>query len=160
MPSKAEKYSAKHFGLILSSLKIGDRIKESKEFQDALGGLEIYVPEILSDKYAFWKGEGLDGFYCSDAIKSGPYEAKLLGMCILISDQSLTPFYFNFGLSDSLNRFEWLVCKLGENGKNGLIRHPYESWPKELHKLRVDSITWEFEISFGEKTKSRQKKTI
>ncbi len=160
MPSKAEKCAAEHFGVILSSLKVGDRIEESKEFQDALSGFEYYIPDILSKKYEFWQGESLDGFYCVDATKSGPCEALLEGMCILISDQSMTRFYLHFGLSDSFKRIEWLICKLGESGENGLVRYKTPFWEKDFNKKGVSSIRWEFEISFGIKRKSRQKKSI
>src|ERR1700678_2368623 len=77
---------------LLEPIANGAGFVENSGLRDVLIGLEFFLPSILLDIYPYWKGESLDGFYLYEARKIGCRKAELSGVCILISDQTITPF--------------------------------------------------------------------
>ncbi len=113
MPLKSEEIICCDLRPILSSLEDGDNIQDSEELNEVLVGLEVFLSIIFQDRYNEWKYEGLDGIYLSKALRTGLNEAELIGICILISDQTLTPIHIRLRLAISSDEIEWLDCKLG-----------------------------------------------
>ncbi len=59
---------------------------------DICYSLELFLPRLLLKHYPEWEDESLDGIFVARAIKTGPATAELVGTCILITDQTVTPF--------------------------------------------------------------------
>lgn len=80
--------------------------------------LELFLPQLLTTRYAKWKWESLDGFFIAKAIRTGPTAIELIGTCILISDQTVTPFLVQLEVLRSANSLSVAVprLQLGEPG--------------------------------------------
>jgi hypothetical protein len=109
-----------------------------------LVGLERVVPHILEKTYHEWRFESLDGIYLAISSKLGACEARLGGMCLLISDQCLTPIHISLKVAEDVDEIVSLVCHVGEQTEDGMLRIPYRSsvWKKELWAFDADSIPW------------------
>lgn len=154
MPSRAEQSVSRSFRTILAALPNGASFANAEQLQDALDGLDFFVPQVLRKKHPEWDRESLDGFFPLMARKCGEREAEIFGLCILITDQTLTPIHLYLQLSPSTDEVSWLECKLGEKGEHGMTRTP---WPSSsaidqlLHALagRSDRIDWVYKVMFG-----------
>src|SRR5688572_15559229 len=91
MASKAEEIASRSLRGVLGGIPVGATIGDSPEFQEALTGLEWFLPDVLAEIHSEWSGESLDGIYSHIAHKTGEGEAEIYGLCILLSDQTLTP---------------------------------------------------------------------
>lgn len=141
-------------GPILDGLRTNDPIPESESFRDVLVGLEFYIPRVLREVHPEWRDESLDGIFPAVAQKTADREIELIGFCILISDQTLTPFRLNMQLEESVDDVAWLECWLGENTDTGMMRIPYSgNWSKMLVILqdRVDVVDWTYHVGFGDR---------
>lgn len=114
--------------------------------------LEFLIPGILRSSHPEWQTESIDGFRISSATKTTDLSAGMTGTCILITDQSVTPFDFDFALSRN-GGFEAIRVRLGESGGGPLgISGPScnsDAARELLIELdsRVDSIDWVYNIS-------------
>jgi hypothetical protein len=155
MGPSLEAMIAGDFRGLLADRKIGDMLPESNQFRKVLAGFERLVPEFLAEIYPFWRGESLDGIFPSIARKTGEGEIEILGLCIIISDQTLTPIHLRLQIAQSTDEFSWLECKLGERTRQGLQRMPYASTPIETRAYavaqRADQIDWFYKVTFGER---------
>ncbi len=129
MTSKAEAKTCHGLREIVDELQQGAQIPDSVGFRESLSGLEYLLPEVLAAEHHWWRYEGFDGILPAVARKVGPQEIEVIGVCILISDQSVTPIYVRLGLSSEADEIAWLECKVGEPGDRdgGLHRDSYES---------------------------------
>ena len=157
MVSKAEEIASRRLRTILAGIPTGETIPDSVEFRDALSGLEWFLPTVLAEVHSEWTGESLDGIYPHLAQKTGEGEAEILGLCCLMSDQTLTPIHLRLQLSSTTDEMSWLELRLGEKGRAGMVRIPYSSSPsiyKRLHTLsrKANTIEWVCEVTFGERT--------
>jgi hypothetical protein len=113
--------------------------------------LEYLVPQLLAQSYPEWRGESLDGFYFSSAARSEEDSALLTGLCILMSDQTLTPFTFNLGLSDEA-KLERVRIRLGEPGGGQLGISLWKWGSTDVLKnvwalnARLETIDWVYDI--------------
>ena len=120
-----------------------------------MSGLEFFLPQqVLSEIYPEWNHESLDGILPLVARKTGDGEADIFGLCIIISDQSLTPLHVRLQVAASTDEVSWLESRLGEQGKHGMVRTPYESSSavaKRLYALdgKADLIDWVYKVTFG-----------
>jgi hypothetical protein len=109
---------------------------------------------VLQEIHPEWKRESLDGIYPEIARKSGEFEIEIAGLCILISDQALTPFHLLLQINPDRNEVSWLDCKLGEAGPNGMVRTPYD-WRRVLAKLSSATdwkrVKWTYHVGFGKR---------
>jgi hypothetical protein len=117
-------------------------------------GLEYFLPPLLVDVYPYWKGESLDGFFFSEARKTGPGQAELYGMCILISDQTLTPVHIHTRVATSEEKINWMECRLGKRGegKGDMERVPWHQWHNEPFVALPNSkerVDWVYRVTFG-----------
>jgi len=145
MVSKAEEIASRRLRVILAELPIGEAIGDSPEFREALSGLEWFLPTVLAEIHPEWIGETLDGIYPHLSHKAGEAEADILGLCCLISDQTVTPIHVRLQLSSTADEVSWLELKLGEKGQGGMVRTPYSSSPsldKRLHALSQKVSKW------------------
>jgi hypothetical protein len=77
--------------------------------------LELLIPQILRRTHPDWEKESIDGFFFRCCVKRGRASAELVGTCILISDQSGTPFQLDLHVADD-GRLRPLGLRLGEQG--------------------------------------------
>jgi hypothetical protein len=153
MASRAEQRVGRSLRAILADLPNGASILESEQIQDVLDGLEYFLPEVLQEIYREWKHESLDGFLPVVARKTREGEAEFFGLCIIISDQTLTPFHLWLQGALSTDAVSWLECRLGERGENGMVRTPYKNKERKLNALegKAGLIEWVYKVTFGQR---------
>lgn len=140
----------------IDGLAIGDTIPDSPQLQRILSALEFYLPAVLRQAHGDWKHESLDGVFCELARKTAETRAEIAGLCVLISDQTLTPYHVKWRVASERDEIEWLECMLGEVRNGGMVRIPYVSPDSKSHpagKLsvagRLDTIEWKYHVGFG-----------
>jgi hypothetical protein len=151
MASRAELSVSRSLRAVLVDLPNGASIADSEQFREVLCGLEYFLPEVLGEIHPEWHHESLDGIYPLMARKNGQGEAEIFGLCIIISDQTLTPLHLCVQIGPSVDEVTWLECRLGESGEQGMIRTPYQSLSKRLYALegKADQIEWVYKVTFG-----------
>jgi hypothetical protein len=113
--------------------------------------LEYLVPRLLRRDHHEWSQESIDGFYFSHAVKTGSNSADLAGLCILISDQTLTPFQLSLSLSLE-DTFDSFRIRLGEPGEGALGISGPDWSPETASSLpltlddRLDQIDWVYDL--------------
>ena len=139
---------------ILAPLPSGAVIDDSDELRDALTSLEFLLPEVLQELHPEWKEEGLDGIYPELLRKLGDDEIELVGLCILISDQTLIPLHLRLQLDLTDDCVSWFECRIGESVSDGMLRVPYNELVAHGTRLavmtRLGSIKWVYRVGFGE----------
>ena len=137
----------------MANLSDGEQIDESEDFDELQSALERFLPSVLRDAYpAQWRREALDWFRLAVARKTGAVEAELIGLCLLISDQSWTPLHVRLRASPETDAISWVSCKIGDGGAAGekMTRLPYES--TKVSKLlfsvseHPENINWVFSL--------------
>jgi hypothetical protein len=156
MASRSEEITSRDLRAVLADLPIGAAIAESDQFREVLSGIEYFLPEVLGEVYPEWNRESLDGVIPLVARKTNDAEAEIFGLCIIISDQTVTPLHLHLQVAVANDEISWLECRLGERGRHGMVRTPYDSLnaaAKRLHALewRVDRIDWVYKVTFGER---------
>jgi hypothetical protein len=156
MASKAEQRTSELLRELLKALPDGVDVVESKLLQGVLNGLEFFIPEVLREIYPYWKYESLDGIIPLTTKKASDREIEIFGLCIIISDQTLTPIHLQLQIADAVDEVTWLECRLGETSGDGMLRSPYRSRIKALNALqgRKDDINWVYKATFGDRTSS------
>lgn len=81
---------------ILDSLPIGSAIPDSPEYRWALSALEWFIPEVFEEVNAKPSDVCLDGILPAVSRKTGKDEIEIIGLCILITDQTVTPIHVCF----------------------------------------------------------------
>jgi hypothetical protein len=149
MESKAEITTAKAVRRILTLPP--DDVPTASD--NIFNGLEYFLPQVLSEIYDYWKHESFDGFFPAEFQRIGPNSVQLLGLGILISDQTVTPVHLRMGISPTEDKIQWMECRVGARGEGngGMDRVPYSRWPKQLTVLptAIDKIDWVYKITFG-----------
>jgi hypothetical protein len=116
--------------------------------------LERYIPETLASEYAEWTGESLDGIFTAQAINEGRSTLRLLGTCILITDQTVTPLQARLQVApnaDSLRSLEISVGELG-GGALGISGPPCNSGQaaRLLHglqnRIELEGVDWVYSV--------------
>lgn len=118
-----------------------------------LDALELFVPQVLREDFQEWEVESLDGFFVAEAKKETEDSVSLVGLAILISDQTVTPFCVCLRSTGdgSLERAEVL---LGERGGGALgISGPdctSASVSSRLESLlpRLSQIDWVYRATY------------
>ena len=160
MTSNSEEVANRSLLAVLSSLRVGDNIDDSEHFREFQSALERFLPECLAENHpSAWRHEGLDAFRFALTRKIGPNEAELLGVCLLISDQTWTPFRALLKASSAdagLDRVDFTLGETDGLGR-GMVRTPYASskLTELLYRLanRPESVDWSF--SFKRKPSGR-----
>ncbi len=125
-----------------------------------LSAIEHVLEDALAQEHPFWQSEFLDGILPAFARKTGPCEAEILGLCVLISGQTVAPIRVCIAVARDVDRIAWLECKLGQkgNGAGGLWHLPYShNISKDLHSLDCYSheIDWAYCVKIGSPPASR-----
>jgi hypothetical protein len=158
MTSRIEQDLCSRLRSILSETPIGESIWDHPQIGDVTWRLERFIPAVLGEIHCEWQHEGLDGIFPLVFRKTEGGEAELFGLCLLISDQTLTPIHVRLQVAVSSDEVSWLECRLGEMGDQGMMRIPYEfegPRQKRIHALegRKDLIDWVYKVTFGERRK-------
>jgi hypothetical protein len=156
MASRTEEAVSRSLRLMLDGLAVGATIEDSEEFRRLLSSLEFFLPSVLGEVHGEWKDEGMDGILSAAARKTRPNEAEIIGLCVLISDQTLTPIHVRLQVCASGDEIEWLECNVGERGegKCGMLRIPYDSMTgKHLVAVaeRANAIEWAYRVGYGQR---------
>jgi hypothetical protein len=122
--------------------------------RDFEASLEFYLPEVLAAIYREWERESLDGFYFTVGKRRGEFEAEFFGLCLIISDQTLTPIHVCLAIAADRDEVTWLACRLGERDGKDMVRIPYHLknvGDKRVLALdgRADSIDWVYKAELG-----------
>ena len=127
-------------------------IVESAEFRDVLSGLERFLVEVFQEIHPEWHREGLDGILPELARKNGDNEIEIVGLCIVLSDQTLAPLHLRLQLDPTENSVSWLECRLGQAMGDPARRVPYTTNHGRLPVLaRLDSVDWAYHVGYGER---------
>lgn len=149
--TKTEHMVANHVIPVLD-LMTGDRIQESSEYQELLSVLEYFVPEVLREIHPEWAYESLDAIFPLETNKIGTRTLSIFGHCLLISDQTMVPILVQIQVSPKGDKVDWFACNLGERGKSGLIRIPYQSSGANSFYGKSKKIDWTYMVAFGNRT--------
>ena len=157
MASAAEQLVGRSLRTILARVPNGENVADSEHLRDLLNGLEFFIPEVLREYHHEWYDDFLDGVIPIVARKSGEHEAELFGLCIMISDQTLTPIHIRLQVSPSSDEVLWFECRLGERGEKGMVRTPYKLMDRAMKPLfallgREDMIDWVYKVTFGHRS--------
>jgi hypothetical protein len=119
---------------------------------DICASLELFLPRVLRRRYPEWEKESLDGIFVARATKTGTATAELAGTCILISDQTVTPFLVALVVVRTSDARTVNVARLmlGERGGGslGISGPPCNS--KDAQRLlasmidRIDNVAWTY----------------
>jgi len=145
---------ASALGVVLGRIREGEEFLFARELRVVLSGLEFALPRVLAEQYPYWKTESLDGFYLSEARKIGPDKAEMRGVCILITDQTITPFHLQTMVTSSKDDLSWLKCWLGKrgDGMGSMERVPWSEFHanSELYLQNpLEQTDWVYEATFG-----------
>jgi hypothetical protein len=139
----------------------GDQIEESAEFGELRLALERFLPAVLRESYpAQWRHEAFDGFRLAVARRTGPFEAELLGLGLLISDQTWTPMHVRLRAAADADSISWVLCRVGSRIGAGpeFTRLPHDStkMSKLLYSVseQPENIAWAFTVERGAEARS------
>jgi hypothetical protein len=138
----------------LGRVRIGEQFPVLPS-DEICSSLEFFLPQLLRGHYSKWRTESLDGIFVARALKTSTIAAQLVGTCILISDQTVTPFMLDIGLSATGDSVGTVRLLLGEPGTGtlGVSGPPCNS--REAQRLlatltdRIDRIAWVFVVEQG-----------
>jgi hypothetical protein len=116
--SDLERIAANQLEALLEQVAVGSTLSVDSS-SDLCDTLELLIPEILRRDHREWEKESIDGFFFSSAIKTDERSCELAGTCILISDQTVTPFALTLGLGET-DMFRSFRVRLGEPGRGPL----------------------------------------
>ncbi len=147
-----EALAASELRALLQGVPVGSHFEVSPS-EKLCFTLELFLPHLLCRRYPEWTGESFDGFFTARARKTGPNAAELVGMCIVISDQTVTPFLIELTLcseADAVASFR--VC-VGESGGGRLgISGPACNSPNASLLLgalvdRLEEVVWSYTVA-------------
>jgi len=106
MTSKAEKIASRCLRAILAPISVGADTEDSDDFSDFQSAMEYVIQSILEKEYPWWRWESLDAFSFAVARKTGAEEAEFIGLCLLITDQTWTPFHLRLRVASQGDTIE------------------------------------------------------
>jgi hypothetical protein len=153
-PSSLEAKIAAELSIYLEKVSADSEFKVEPS-ADLSYMLELYIPELLSSRYPEWKNESLDGVFVTHARKMSLETVELAGMCILISDQTVTPFLIRLAFTSTRHSIASYRVFLGEpaGGRLGISGPPCNT--SHAQKLlatintRLNNINWSYTITNG-----------
>jgi len=143
---------------VLAAKTVGEQLVDDEDLQFAMAGLEWYLPGILCEVYPEWCTYTLDGILPTRTCKTGLYAPDVIGLCILINDQTTMPIRVRLKISPAVDEITWLECMIGEDRGHGRrpVRTPYNSdrIVKQGYSVldRADSMEWHYKVTFGDKS--------
>lgn len=146
-----ERLVAEQLAACLQGLAIGSLLPIDSA-SELCSTLELFIPKVLRREHHEWEKESIDGFFFSSAVKSDERSCDLAGTCILISDQTVTPFALQLGLVGRDMTLS-LRVRLGEPGTGPLgISGPSCNSRKAQEMLlvlnsRLDLVDWVYDVT-------------
>ena len=146
-----EQIAANQVADLLERVAVGDPLPLDSA-ADLCDTLELFIPSLLRRDHPEWEKESIDGFFFSSAVKTGEDSAALVGTCILISDQTVTPIALNLSVLGG-GRFRSIRIRLGEPGQGPLgISGPITNSRSAREMLtsiatRTERVDWVYEVS-------------
>ncbi len=139
---------------------MGASFEETEDYRLLMGALDYFIPEVLAELCPEWKSDALDDVIPLVADRTGEREAVFFGMSWLIRDQTVVPAYLQLQIDSAIDRVNWLECRIGERGPQGMVRRPGSSFDKQLYRLqgREDQIDWAYRVTYGEKSMNLEHK--
>jgi hypothetical protein len=154
MPDREiERLAARQIADLLANRADGDDLTADID-DDLQATLESLIPAVLRPTYPEWESESLDGFFFASAVKTAADSLTLTGTCILIRDQTVTPFTAD--ISKRSGRVLFDRIRLGESGGGALgISGPTCNTGAASRLLdglatRLDKIEWVYDIRAGD----------
>lgn len=137
---------------LISRVSVGSEFTVAPS-SDLCYSLELFIPRMLSRQHSEWAKESIDGVFVARARKSDSVAAELAGTCILMSDQTVTPFLITLALSPSGESIEFYQACIGEPGGGPLGISGPDCNSREAKTLlaavtsRLGSIAWSYAIT-------------
>lgn len=150
-PARLAGIVADRLSLLLIDGPVGGR--SCTDLSALLDVLELFVPQVLRREFREWETESLDGFFIAEVGQSSDRTVSLVGLTILVSDQSLTPFHVGLHLATD-SSLECADILLGERGGGVLgISGPIctaASVPSLLEglPLRLSHLDWVYRATY------------
>lgn len=148
MPS--EERAARSIRRVTEGVAINGSLLSSPHLQSCLNSLEGFVTQLFHE-IKILTDDSVDGIYAEIAKKTGDGQIRLLGNCILVSDQCLTPIEILARISRDTDEIDWCQCRLGETGPNGMQRTPYDGNVRQV-AWRYNEVKWCYHIGYSEPT--------
>ncbi len=139
---------------LLDGVAVGAEISPSAARDHVASILERFVPQVLGDDFSAWQRESLDAVYPSSCRKSASHEVEVLGICCIMSTQSLAPLWLRLSIDARADSIVAADVRLGVRGSDplGLRDTPYVSPDsKRFHALcseLASPIDWAFRSNF------------
>jgi hypothetical protein len=149
-PIPSEEDAARSIRLAIEGVAINGSFLSAPNLQSCLCSLEGFVSQLFHE-IDILTADSLDGIYAEIAEKTGDRQIRLLGHCIFISDQCLTPVEILARISNDADEIEWCECRLGEMGPNGMKRAPYGGTVHQV-ACRYNTLEWCYHFGYGERT--------
>jgi hypothetical protein len=147
-----ESQLASELRALVREFQVGDQFTVAPS-ADICSSLELFLPQVLRIRYREWLEESLDGIFVARALKTGPAAAQLAGTCILISDQTVTPFLVDLELSPTADSVAAFRVFLGEPGSGPLGISGPECNSRSAKRLlttmtsRLEDIAWSYTVA-------------
>lgn len=150
MTSQHETATCRALRSILAENPVGADLKGEDprdRLRDLRLALEYFIPEALKENYAEWRWDALDSVEAVTARISNESEAEILGMAILMNDQTLVLLHVRLGLDDLGDQLRNFDIRLGEVTKTGMVRIPmsrHDALWKRVYLMEGDpeGIEW------------------
>lgn len=118
--------------------------------------LELFIPDLLRSRFPEWERESLDGFFLARQCVRPQDTIEMAGICILITDQTVTPCLITLTLDPSESKFNSYDIRIGERGVGPLgISGP--SCTSQSARLllrsivpRLEQIEWVYRLTSDE----------
>lgn len=142
---------ASELGSLLQGVRLGTEFDVAPA-SDLCASLELLMPHAIRKHHPEWARESLDGVFVARARKIGPTGAELAGTCILIRDQTVTPFLLEVTVARSGRDVQHMRIRLGEPGGGELgISGPScnsreAQWLLASVVSRLGEIAWAYDV--------------
>ena len=149
---RLEAQLASELKVLLSGMPVGSELTVAPS-SDFCYSLELFIPKVLSRHHSEWAEESLDGVFVARARKTASSSVEVAGTCILISDQTVTPFLIELAFSSADESIEFFRVCLGEPGGGRLGISGPGCNSREAKELlatvatRLSSISWSYNIA-------------
>ena len=117
--NKLSRFVAADLGPLFESAPVGADVSIPAD-SSLCSSLELFLPALLRSEHPKWRWESLDGLFVEQATRVSARSMRLWGACILISDQTLTPFMATLEVSTSGESIAHCELYLGEPGEGEL----------------------------------------
>lgn len=130
----------------MAATQIDQSCLSSLRLQSLLTSLEGFISQLFHE-IGILSNDSLDGIYAEIVDKRGRAELHILGNCIFINDQCLTPIDVSFSVASERDEIDWCECRLGEMGPKGMLRTPYGGRIR-MAVGRANEIEWCYHFGY------------